>query len=151
MPKNTSHWPERLAPSEQLRSTTQNGRDFDAQTQTQKVEPVAPVGEDPIWSLPPDDPRLRYALMVESYPEGLRERLVTLGSGFATAAFKPIRRSPESQPSARLHFVEKDDVVRFERARASIAAGASFCGIRPDAVSATRLVINASGITTQPS
>ncbi len=111
------------ATSEQLRSTRRTGREAMPKPKPKKVEPVAPVGEDPIWSLPPDDPRLRYALMVESYPEGLRERLMTLGSGFATAALKTDSGDPVSAAKDLSAFVEQDDVVRFERARASIAAG----------------------------
>ena len=111
------------ATSEQLRNTRRNGRQSMPKPKPKKVEPVAPVGEDPIWSLPPDDPRLRYALMVEGYPEGLRERLMVLGSGFATAALQTDSGNPESAANALSAFVEQDDVVRFERARASIAAG----------------------------
>ena len=45
------------ATSEQLRNTRRNGRQSMPKPKPKKVEPVAPVGEDPIWSLPPDDPR----------------------------------------------------------------------------------------------
>ena len=33
---------------------------------------VESEGNDPLWSLPPGDPRLRYAMMLEGWPEGLR-------------------------------------------------------------------------------
>ena len=113
------------ATSEQLRNARRTGRQAmpKPKVKAKRVEPIAPVGEDPIWSLPPDDPRLRYALMVEGYPEGLRERLLVLGSGFATAALQTDSGNPESAASALSAFVEQDEVVRFERARASIAAG----------------------------
>ena len=42
-------------------------------------------GDDPIWSLPPDDPRLQYALHLETYPVDVRERLIPLGQEFAEA------------------------------------------------------------------
>ena len=42
-------------------------------------------GDDPIWSLPPDDPRLQYALRWETYPVEVRERLIPLGQEFAEA------------------------------------------------------------------
>ena len=54
-----------------------------------KPVPVAddqPAGDDPIWSLPPDDPRLRFALLIERYPEHLRARMLELGADFAAAA-----------------------------------------------------------------
>jgi len=112
------------ASSEQLRNTRRSGRQAMPAPKVKKQEPVAPVGEDPIWSLPPDDPRLRYALMVEAYPEGLRERLMNLGAGFAEAALKTDNGDPEGAAKLLGAFIEKDDVVRFERARASIATGA---------------------------
>ena len=82
-----------------------------------------PVGDDPIWSLPPDDPRLRYALMVETYPAHLRERLMALGPAFAEAALLTDNGQPERALKALSHHVNTDDVARYERARAAIAAG----------------------------
>ena len=111
------------ATSEQLRNTRRNGRNSMPKPKVKKPEPIAPVGEDPIWSLPPEDPRLRYALMVETYPDGLRERLMMLGAGFATAALKTDNGDPAGAVKALAPYVEQDDVVRFERARAAIASG----------------------------
>ena len=112
------------ASSEQLRNARRTGRNAMPKPVVKKQEPVAPVGEDPIWSLPPEDPRLRYALMVETYPENLRERLMKLGAGFASAALRTDNGDPAGAVQALGPFVEKDDVVRFERARAAIATGA---------------------------
>jgi hypothetical protein len=112
------------ATSEQLRFARRDGRASMPAPKVKKVpKPSGPVGKDPIWSLPPDDPRLRYALMVESYPEGLRERLLTLGVTFAEAAMRTDNGDPEGAVKALTPFVEKDDVVRFERARAALATG----------------------------
>jgi tetratricopeptide (TPR) repeat protein len=87
-----------------------------------KVEDV-PAGDDPIWSLPPEDPRLRYALMMEAYPEALKERLLALGLGFAEAALLTENGKPEEAFEALQPYTAQDDVARFERARAAIAAG----------------------------
>ena len=112
------------ASSEQLRNARRSGRNSMPKPVVKKQEPVAPIGEDPIWSLPPDDPRLRYALMVERYPDGLRERLMAMGAGFASAALRTDNGDPAGAVDALAPFVEQDDVVRFERARAAIAVGA---------------------------
>jgi hypothetical protein len=112
------------ASPDQLRSARRDGRASMPAPKVKKVVPPSgPVGKDPIWSLPPDDPRLRYALMVEAYPEGLRERLLTLGATFAEAAMRTDSGDPEGAVKALSPFVEQDDVVRFERARAAISAG----------------------------
>ncbi len=74
-----------------------------------KVE-VAPAGDDPIWSLPPEDPRLRYALMMEAYPEALRERLLALGLGFAEAALLTENGKPEEAFKALQAYTAQDDV-----------------------------------------
>ena len=84
--------------------------------------PEQPVGDDPLWSLPPDDPRLRYALLVETYPENLRERLVALGADFARAALLTDDGQPEAAMKALEPFITKDDVARYERAKAALAA-----------------------------
>ena len=43
------------------------------------------IGDNFIWGLPDDDPRLRYAMRIERYPQELHKRLVQLGTGFAEA------------------------------------------------------------------
>ena len=111
------------ATTEQLRAARRAGRES-APAPTPKVEPKkeAPAGDDPIWSLPPEDPRLRYALLVETYPEGLRERLVALGGDFAKAALLTQDGQPEAAVKALSPFIEQDDVARYERAKAALAA-----------------------------
>jgi len=82
----------------------------------------APSGSDPIWSLPPDDPRVRYAMRVESYPKDLRKRLVELGAGFAEAALEIEDGNPQRAFNLLSPFVEKDPIARFERAKAAMAS-----------------------------
>jgi len=112
------------ATAEQLRSARRMGRESMPKPKPKRT-PAAegPVGDDPIWSLPPDDPRLRYALMVETYPAHLRERLMGLGASFAEAALLTDNGQPERAMKALSDHVNKDDVARYERARAAIAAG----------------------------
>jgi tetratricopeptide (TPR) repeat protein len=80
-------------------------------------------GQDDLWSLPPDDPRLRFALTLETYPEDLRERMVQLGAGFAEA----VALTDEGQAAKAVEklgkFVAADPVARYERARAAQSAG----------------------------
>ena len=67
------------ATAEQLRQARRIGREAMPKPKPKRTAAAeGPVGDDPIWSLPPDDPRLRYALMVETYPAHLRERLMAL-------------------------------------------------------------------------
>ena len=112
------------ATAEQLRQARRMGREAMPAPKPKRT-PAAegPVGDDPIWSLPPDDPRLRYALMVETYPAHLRERLMALGPAFAEAALLTDNGQPERALKALSHHVNTDDVARYERARAAIAAG----------------------------
>lgn len=112
------------ASAEQLRAARRLGRE--AMPKPKPLRTAAaegPVGDDPIWSLPPDDPRLRYALMVETYPAPLRERLTALGQSFAAAALLTDNGQPEQAFKALLEHTNRDDVARYERARAAIAAG----------------------------
>lgn len=87
------------------------------------VEPILPEGNDPVWSLPPDDPRLRYAAIVETYPEALRERFLALGPDFALAVLRIEEGAPAEALEALRPFAVRDPVARFERARAALAVG----------------------------
>ncbi|MEL6345594.1 MAG: hypothetical protein AAFV53_20970 [Myxococcota bacterium] len=80
-------------------------------------------GDDPIWQLPPDHPQLRYALLVESYPDALRARLVNLGKDFAAAVMQLEEGDPVAAWKALGPFVQQDPVAAYERARAALAAG----------------------------
>ncbi|MDG1479731.1 MAG: hypothetical protein P8R54_09070 [Myxococcota bacterium] len=95
----------------------------EAEKAAEAASHIEPMGDDPIWRLPPDHPRLRYAVLVESYPEALRQRLVDLGEEFAAA----VMLLEEGQPRAAFEgispFISTDPVARFERARAALAGG----------------------------
>ncbi len=80
-------------------------------------------GADPVFSLPPDDPRLRYAMGLEAWPEDLRERLVALGPDFAAAASRLDAGDPGGAIEAITPFIEREPAARYERARAAEAAG----------------------------
>ena len=54
------------------------------------------IGDNFIWGLPDDDPRLRYAMRIERYPEELHKRLVLLGTGFAEATLAIEDLSPQA-------------------------------------------------------
>ena len=111
------------ATHDQLRQARREGRaSMPAPNPVEPKVETAPAGDAPIWSMPPEDPRLRYALMMESYPEGLRERLLALGVGFAEAALLTENGKPEEAFQALQPYAAKDDVARYERARAAIAA-----------------------------
>lgn len=111
------------ATHDQLRGSRREGRaSMPAPKPAPPKEEATPAGDDPIWSLPPEDPRLRYALMIEAYPEALRERLIALGLGFAEAALLTENGKPEEAFKALQAYTAQDDVARYERARAAIAA-----------------------------
>ncbi len=93
------------------------------QKQQQKAAKKKIQGDDPIWSLPPDDPRLQYAIHLEGYPVDLRERLVPLGQEFAQAVLATQNGSPENVVSTLSNYIEREPAVHYERARAAIAAG----------------------------
>ena len=61
----------------------QRERQQEIQQRQAEANAFRAVGDDPIWSLPPDDPRLKYAVHLEGYPIELRERLIGLGQEFA--------------------------------------------------------------------
>ena len=79
--------------------------------------------EDSIWNLPPDDPRLAVAMAMESYPEGLRERLLDLGAEFLSAVALIDAGEPKEAIEALSSWVEKEPAVRHERARAALNDG----------------------------
>jgi hypothetical protein len=83
--------------------------------------PPPPEGNDPLWSLPPDDPRLRFALAMEAYPDEIRPRMLELGRDFAEAVLS-IEKDPGGARTRLGAFVDADPVARYERARAAIAA-----------------------------
>ena len=80
-------------------------------------------GDDPIWSLPPDDPRLQYALHLETYPVEVRERLIPLGQEFAEAVLSIQQGNGGDGVSILSNYIEREPAVRYERARAAMAIG----------------------------
>ncbi len=82
-----------------------------------------PEGDDPLWALPPDDPRLQYAMRVEGWPEQLRRRLVELGPGFAEAVAGLDEGKVKAAYDALGAYVAQDPIARYERARAALALG----------------------------
>ncbi len=110
------------ATPEQLRSLRRRPRE---ERRPPPPPPEAPAleGDDPIWSLPPDDPRLRYAQIVESWPEALQPRLLALGADFAEACLA-IEEGRAAESWERLApYPARDPVAHFERARAALAMG----------------------------
>jgi len=85
---------------------------------------VESEGNDPLWSLPPGDPRLRYAMMLEGWPEGLRARLVALGPEFASAVLSLEEGDPKAAYEALGAFVDREPAAHYERARAAEVGGA---------------------------
>ena len=78
---------------------------------------------DPLFSLPPDDPRVAFAMALEAYPEELRDRLIGLGADYAQA----VGLIESGQPALAVErlgaWVHQEPVVRYERARAAQAEG----------------------------
>lgn len=87
-----------------------------------EVMAAEPRTEADIWSLPPDDPRLQYAMALEGYPLELRARLLALGTDFALAVGLVAAGHPTQAVDALGAFVEQEGAVRWERARAAHAA-----------------------------
>ena len=83
----------------------------------------AEMGDDPLWSLPADDPRLAYALALEAWPEALRARLVALGGAYAQAVMLlESGKASEALPQL-LAFAEREPAASWDSARAAMAAG----------------------------
>ena len=93
-----------------------------AEKKAAEASRIEPMGDDPIWRLPPDHPRLRYAVLVESYPEALRQRLVDLGEAFAAAVMLLEEGRPQEAFEGISPFIGEDPVARYERARAALAS-----------------------------
>jgi tetratricopeptide (TPR) repeat protein len=90
----------------------------------EEVPPEAPspgFGADPIWSLPPDHPQVRYALLLEGYPDQLRERFLALGPTFAEAVLSLEDGRHRQAFEALEPFVAEEPAARLPRARAAIA------------------------------
>lgn len=85
--------------------------------------PSPGFGADPIWSLPPDHPQVRYALLLEGYPDDLRVRFLALGPEFAQAVLLLEDGEHRLAFDALEPFVAGEPAARLPRARAAIAMG----------------------------
>ncbi len=93
-----------------------------AEAQAQRQTVVRAEGDDPLWSLPPSDPRVRFAMLIEAYPAELRTRLAALGKEFAEAVLRLEEGDAAGAWQALSPFVEREPAARFERARAALAS-----------------------------
>lgn len=84
------------------------------------ADPTA--GGDPIFSLPPEDPRVRFALILEQYAPEHRAKLQALGPEFATAALTVQDGQAEHGVDALTRFVPQEPLVRLFRAEAAMAS-----------------------------
>jgi len=117
------------ASSEQVRDVQKIGAQYQQERRMQAMQKMAeknkvePKGNDPIWSLPPDDPRLQYAIHLEGYPVVLREKLIPLGQEFAQAVLQIDQGNPKQALETIGNFIEREPAARYERARAALAIG----------------------------
>jgi tetratricopeptide (TPR) repeat protein len=115
------------ASTDQLKDARRFGREVREAEQARKVaqaqQPIEPEGDDPLWGLPPDDPRLRYAMRLENWPEALRLRLSQLGPAFAQAVMAIEDGNAAQAFEALTPFVQNEPAARFERARAALELG----------------------------
>ena len=115
------------ATTSQLREVRRVGREERARKQAEEAAKAEAElvleGNDPLWGLPPDDPRIRYALLLEGWPDDLRERLARLGPDFARTVML-IEDGKGGEAWDLLEpFVARDPVARLERSRAALQAG----------------------------
>jgi len=117
------------ATQKQINQVQKIGKEYQKQKReddilaAQKKKKIDVVGNDPIWSLPADDPRLRYAIHLDGYPLELQERLLSLGQEFSQATLSIEEGNPKKAFNTISNFVEREPVARFERARAALAMG----------------------------
>lgn len=113
------------ATPEQMRGYRRKSRGVAPPPPPPKPKPPEPIieGDDPIWSLPPDDPRLRYAQLVEAWPEALQPRLMALGAEFASIALSIDEGGAGVAWEALAPYTQRDPVACYERARAAMQMG----------------------------
>ena len=117
------------ATQSQVNTVRKRGREFQKQEQleaaieAQKKKKTIPVGNDPIYSLPPDHPKLLVTIYLEGYPTAIRERFVNLGQEFLEAILKIEGGKPQQAHTTLSNFIEREPAARFERARAALALG----------------------------
>ncbi|RME25213.1 MAG: hypothetical protein D6798_09455 [Deltaproteobacteria bacterium] len=117
------------ASAEDLRAVRRTAREARAErrkaeaARKQAAEVIEPEGDDALWSLPPSDPRIRFAMLLEAWPAELQERLAGLGREYAEAVLLLEDGRPEEAWEALSAWVGREPAVRYERARAAIAMG----------------------------
>jgi tetratricopeptide (TPR) repeat protein len=121
--KNFGASQSQLNEARKIGSQFQKSRKQEAQKKALKKNKINTVGSDPIWSLPADDPRLRYAIHLEGYPVPIRARLIDLGQEFAEATLNIEEGKPQQAFQKISNFIEREPAARFERARAALAMG----------------------------
>jgi tetratricopeptide (TPR) repeat protein len=84
---------------------------------------------DPVFSLPPDDPSVRYAMILESYPESLRAKLLALGGDFAAIALSIEDGRAREAWEELGPFVEREPAAHFQRALAGMESGMHLAAI----------------------
>jgi transposase-like protein len=116
------------ATPEQLREARRAAREARERLRAEKAaaaaaaKAIAPEGDDPLWGLPPDDPRLRYAMLLETWPDDLRTRLAELGGDFAKAVLLTEAGKGAQAIGPLGQFVSQEPAARYERARAAVQA-----------------------------
>jgi tetratricopeptide (TPR) repeat protein len=91
------------------------------QASDEPVEMPSPgFAADPVFSLPPDDPRVRYAMILESYPEELRSRLLALGGDFAAIALSIEDGRAREAWEELGPYVGREPAAHFQRALAAM-------------------------------
>lgn len=86
-------------------------------------DPAPGFGADPIFSLPPDHPQVRYALLLESWPDDLRSRLLALGPDLAAAVLRLEEGDARGAWEALEPFAAAEPAVRLPRGQAALALG----------------------------
>ena len=105
------------ATQQQVNQVKKIGKEYQKQKReedilaAQKKKKIDVVGNDPIWSLPADDPRLRYAIHLDGYPLDLQERLLSLGQEFSQATLSIEEGNPKKAFTIISNFVEREPVV----------------------------------------
>lgn len=77
-------------------------------------------GDDPIFSLPPDHPRVRFALMLERYGDDVAPKLEALGEDFAKAAMTLEEGAPAAAFALFAPFTSREPLARWFRAQAAL-------------------------------
>ncbi|MFT5585850.1 MAG: tetratricopeptide (TPR) repeat protein [Cognaticolwellia sp.] len=77
-------------------------------------------GDDPIFSLPPDHPKVRFALMLERYGDDVAAKLESLGPDFAKGAMALEEGAPAAAFGLFAPFTSQEPLARWFRAQAAL-------------------------------